>query len=314
MEIEAVSTQTNMASACLCVLCGLPAAGKSTLARRILSTAAQHGWRATVVPYDDLIPEQAFRTKVVEDGHTEWKSHRQAVLYCIEQFLQKSEILPEAPSSSGISVAAWEQCTQGLMGPKGLKPPLVFLLDDNFYYPSMRYEVCQLARKYSLGFCQVYLQCDLESCISRNQSRSQPVPTEVILEMVKRLESPNPQKFSWEVNSITLNSTGTVQRVMELISSALNNPLSLGEDNKEQKYLWDVGSRVMHCGACSGCANVCLVSATHCATRKSFPSEHWQMNWYLYSCKTSFTQSHTHIHTALCNILTYTPINTLGAV
>lgn len=25
------------------------------------------------------------------------------------------------------------------------------------------------------------------------------------------------------------------QRVMELISSALNNPLSLGEDNKEQK-------------------------------------------------------------------------------
>lgn len=63
---EAVSV--SRASACLCVLCGLPAAGKSTLARRILSTAAQHGWRATVVPYDDLIPEQAFRTKVVEDG------------------------------------------------------------------------------------------------------------------------------------------------------------------------------------------------------------------------------------------------------
>lgn len=241
---EAVSV--SRASACLCVLCGLPAAGKSTLARRIVSTAAQHGWRATVVPYDDLIPEQAFRTKVVEDGvnlqemHTEWKSHRQAVLYCIEQFLQKSEILPEAPSSSGISIAAWEQCTQALMGPKGLKPPLVFLLDDNFYYPSMRYDVCQLARKYSLGFCQVYLQCDLESCISRNQSRSQPVPTEVILEMVKRLESPNPQKNSWEINSITLNSTGTVsksdiQRVMELISSALSNPLSMGEDNKEQK-------------------------------------------------------------------------------
>lgn len=162
------------------------------------------------------------------------------MLYCIEQFLQKSEILPEAPSSSGISIATWEQCTQALMGPKGLKPPLVFLLDDNFYYPSMRYEVCQLARKCknllinwichltlygssnigltssdvadSLGFCQVYLQCDLESCISRNQSRSQPVPTEVILEMVKRLESPNPHKNSWEINSITLNSTGTVSK------------------------------------------------------------------------------------------------------
>lgn len=54
------------AAACLCVLCGLPAAGKSTLARTVLSTAAQHGWRAAVVPYDDLIPEHAFQTRAVE--------------------------------------------------------------------------------------------------------------------------------------------------------------------------------------------------------------------------------------------------------
>lgn len=55
------------APACLCVLCGLPAAGKSTLSCKIVSTAAQHGWRATVVPYDDLIPEHAFQIRVQED-------------------------------------------------------------------------------------------------------------------------------------------------------------------------------------------------------------------------------------------------------
>ena len=54
--------------ACLCVLCGIPAAGKTTLSAEVLSTAAQHGWRASVVPYDDLIPEQAFQTRGVEDG------------------------------------------------------------------------------------------------------------------------------------------------------------------------------------------------------------------------------------------------------
>lgn len=54
------------AAACLCVLCGLPAAGKSTLARTVLSTAAQHGWRVAVVPYDDLIPQHAFQTRAVE--------------------------------------------------------------------------------------------------------------------------------------------------------------------------------------------------------------------------------------------------------
>lgn len=61
--------EAGRAPVCLCVLCGLPAAGKSTLARKVLSAAAEHGWRASVVPYDDLIPEQAFQTKVVEDGN-----------------------------------------------------------------------------------------------------------------------------------------------------------------------------------------------------------------------------------------------------
>ncbi|XP_068439724.1 L-seryl-tRNA(Sec) kinase [Clinocottus analis] len=241
------------AAACLCVLCGLPAAGKSTLARELLSTAAQRGWRAAVVPYDDLIPEQAFLTRVVEevDGaipnrHTEWKLHREAVLRCVEQFLEKPQVLAELPNSCQINRAAWEQCIQALRQPEALdslqadQAPLVFLLDDNFYYPSMRYEVHQLARKYSLGFCQVYLRCDLESCISRNQTRSEPIPTEVILEMVKRLESPNPQKNSWETNSISLNTTDDlskcdIQKVMELISCALSNPLSPAVDNTEQK-------------------------------------------------------------------------------
>ncbi|XP_035002419.1 L-seryl-tRNA(Sec) kinase [Hippoglossus stenolepis] len=238
------------APVCLCVLCGLPAAGKSSLGLTVLSTAAQLGWRATVVPYDDLIPGQAFHPRVEEeeDGamHTEWKSHRQAVLQCIELLLKSPEVSAELLSGRQINTAAWEQCVRVLLQPEAVDPsqanraPLLFLLDDNFYYPSMRYEVFQLARKYSLGFCQVYLHCDVESCISRNQQRPEPVPTEVILEMGKRLEPPNPQKNTWETQSISLNTTDNlskldIQRVTELISSALRNPLSPVEDNTEQK-------------------------------------------------------------------------------
>ncbi|XP_017294016.1 L-seryl-tRNA(Sec) kinase [Kryptolebias marmoratus] len=249
MAAAAESRRVVGAPACLCVLCGLPAAGKSTLARRIVGTAGELGWRAAVVPYDDLIPEQAFQTEVLEDGiklqemHTNWKSHRQAVLHSIGQFLERLDVVAQVQSSSLINSAAWERCTQALLQPEDSKSdgtPLLFLLDDNFFYPSMRYEVYQLARKYSLGFCQVYLQCDLESCISRNHSRSKPVPTAVIQEMEKRLESPNPQKNFWEIQSISLNTTDSVskcdiQKVMELISSALKHPLSPVEDNTEQK-------------------------------------------------------------------------------
>lgn len=56
------------ASACLCVFCGLPAAGKSTLAQDVLRTAALAGWRSVVVPYDNLIPGHAFQAKAIDDG------------------------------------------------------------------------------------------------------------------------------------------------------------------------------------------------------------------------------------------------------
>ncbi|CAG5904875.1 unnamed protein product [Menidia menidia] len=249
--MAAVDTgSSSRAPACLCVLCGLPAAGKSTLARRVLEASAEYGWRATVVPYDDLIPGAAFRTTEGEHGleqhtHTEWRSHRRAVLQCLDQILQRPEGFAEFPGSPFISKDTWERCLQTLLNPEGSMPdgtPLLFLLDDNFYYPSMRYEVFQLARKHSLGFCQVSLQCDLESCISRNQKRARPVPDEVITDMTKRLEPPNPQKNTWEMQSITLNTQDGVskcdlQRVMELISLALGNPLNPLEDDTEQKVM-----------------------------------------------------------------------------
>lgn len=55
------------APACLCVLCGLPAAGKSTLAGELLRTATLAGWRYAVIPYDDLIPDHAFQAKEMDD-------------------------------------------------------------------------------------------------------------------------------------------------------------------------------------------------------------------------------------------------------
>uniref|UniRef100_A0A3P9LVG5 Phosphoseryl-tRNA kinase n=1 Tax=Oryzias latipes TaxID=8090 RepID=A0A3P9LVG5_ORYLA len=242
----AVAGRVDRVAVCLCVLCGLPAAGKSTLASRIVCAAAEQGWRVIVVPYDNLIPEQAFRIKdgeELQDMHTEWKSHRRAVLQCIQQFLENPGVRMELQSSSLINNAAWEQCIQFQLISESLAsdgPPYLFLLDDNFYYPSMRYEVFQLARKYSLGFCQVYLQCDLESCIRRNQSRSRPIPADVMLEMAKRLEPPNPEKNSWETQSLSIYtasnlSKNDIQRVVDLISSALSNPLSAAEDNTEQK-------------------------------------------------------------------------------
>lgn len=51
-----VFLQMSPAPACLCVLCGLPAAGKSRLALELRGHAHRLGWTTLLVTYDELIP------------------------------------------------------------------------------------------------------------------------------------------------------------------------------------------------------------------------------------------------------------------
>ncbi|NXS94140.1 PSTK kinase, partial [Jacana jacana] len=117
--------------------------------------------------------------------------------------------------------------------------PLYLILDDNFYYQSMRYEVYQLARKYSLSFCQVFLDCPLERCLQRNRQRSHPVPDQTICLMARRMEMPDLKKNAWEGKSLILQSLDCTleddERIMGLLAAALENPVKQNEENPEEK-------------------------------------------------------------------------------
>ncbi|KAL7869659.1 hypothetical protein AOLI_G00136470 [Acnodon oligacanthus] len=230
------------ATVCLCVLCGLPASGKSSLVQVASAQISKQGWGTFIISYDQIIAEEAFDFSPADSlskGQTRWKQHRQAVLTCLESFLQD----PQAPSPCQTEGNVWERFSQAISPAlhKSSSQPsrIAVLLDDNFYYQSMRYEVYQLARKYSTGFCQVYLHCPVEVCLSRNQDRGQPVPDEVIVEMSKRIEPPNAQKNHWEQSSLTLTSTDItdtdIQKLFQLMFSALENPLSPFQDDSEQR-------------------------------------------------------------------------------
>ncbi|KAJ8404789.1 hypothetical protein AAFF_G00331760 [Aldrovandia affinis] len=178
-----------------------------------------------------------------------WKVYRQEVLQCLDGFLQSEHTSVREAGANGGDCDTWARFARTVHDQQVLKTsdeshlniePLIVLLDDNFYYPSMRYEVYQLARKYSLGFCQLYLQCPLNSCLARNRARSCALPDEVIVEMEKRIEPPNPLKHPWEQNSLTLTSTNSflqqdIDMLMQFIAAALDNPIIPIQDNTEQK-------------------------------------------------------------------------------
>ncbi|XP_053306276.1 L-seryl-tRNA(Sec) kinase [Spea bombifrons] len=255
----------------ICLLCGLPGSGKSTLARSL-----EKHWLSEsvfVITYDDVITADSFAegprralgesreisslsAEPERDETSVWKQHRQHILGYLEHLIvavlnSSGLVCPESRSEE-----TWHRfvdclARQGLVSPARLDDgspchitnipennATCLVLDDNFYYQSMRYEVYQLACKYSLGFCQIYLQCPVECCLMRNRSRAVPVPDQTIWLMEKKMEIPNPRKNTWEQNSLVLDSSALTEEnpgISDLLKEAVENPLRpLQEDSKDK--------------------------------------------------------------------------------
>lgn len=51
------------------------------------------------------------------------------------------------------------------------------LLDDNFYYTSMRYSFCKIARRFRIGMLTIFVDCELSEALSRNRQRRSTPPS-----------------------------------------------------------------------------------------------------------------------------------------
>ncbi|NWR85774.1 PSTK kinase, partial [Furnarius figulus] len=171
-----------------------------------------------------------------------WKRSRREVLQCLECLLRALLCGAPLPGPEQPGWLRFLRCClpQALLQPEqGAAEQLCLLLDDNFYYQSMRYEVYQLARRYSLGFCQLFLECPLECCLQRNCLRSDPVPEQTIHLMARKIEMPDPKKNAWEQNSLILRSSDFIsednEEIINLLTTALENPVRPNEEDTEQK-------------------------------------------------------------------------------
>uniref|UniRef100_A0A1I8FXB4 L-seryl-tRNA(Sec) kinase n=2 Tax=Macrostomum lignano TaxID=282301 RepID=A0A1I8FXB4_9PLAT len=194
----------------LLIVMGLPGCGKTTLCsslcRSPLLPAASAPDSATIrchhVEFDSFVPDSAVQigANYDSDEASSWKLARQALLKSLDKLLCRL-VNGSKTYFSDDDDASLEPDLTGLMTEAEMKPAdwgRVILLDDNFYYASMRHAVFQLARHYSCGFGTVYLKASLAQLKLVNSIRDKPVPPAVIDRMWERLEAPNPERNPWE--------------------------------------------------------------------------------------------------------------------
>lgn len=72
----------------------------------------------------------------------------------------------------------------------------VFLPKDCIFYP------------FAVGvrFLEIILECPIEICLQRNLARQSPVDPKVIVDMLTKLEKPNPNSHPWEINHMIIRS------------------------------------------------------------------------------------------------------------
>ncbi|CAG5133203.1 unnamed protein product [Candidula unifasciata] len=246
-----LSSRCSDVHICICLLCGLPGSGKTSLLRTLLypskDTSEEMQQRLAQfmivgIEYDAIVPWRTVDSRYALDkedkGNGKWKHDRGQVVTATEVLLQHichnglSEISLQT-KPEGLLVDVWQQFLQVLelfnAERQNIRNQIVLIVDDNMYFRSMRYEYYKLARKYGTGFCQIYLQCSCEKAAERNKNRQgiNQVSDEVILKMSEKLEPPDQEKHYWESNSITIRAEDSIDidRILTMIQSAILNPV-----------------------------------------------------------------------------------------
>lgn len=170
-------------------LIGLPAAGKSSLAHKLVDMSRRKLLQSSVVviSFDDYI-------NLDELG--DYKHQREALLGQIESLLLH---LIESVGHWGSILS-----THQLMIPQtgyNLTAHCVTLivLDDNFYFRSMRQRVRAMCRNIHCPHFQIFVKSSLDDAIQNNLRRSNLVPEAIIKKMHLQLEEPvNPRTIIYE--------------------------------------------------------------------------------------------------------------------
>lgn len=222
------SPPDERARVCLLCTCGLPGAGKSTLARRIAARAVAAGdvARADIVSFDDVEREVRLETARAR-GETRdaargfdaqaWRDSRKLALARVDALLASDD---DADASDGVDARR------------------LVIADDNFYYASMRYQAHQLARRARAAHVQLHVNVPVELARARNERRAadEIVPSVAFDRMANAFEPPDPGKRTFEDPTVRTDDDASNTRVRS--DDDVNHDDVNDDDVNDDAYAW----------------------------------------------------------------------------
>lgn len=166
---------------------GLPASGKSTLARRLVEWFGQG---VIHLEYDEL-EDDIIQQKIEEERREAWNQARKVALNKLEMYLQKLKSNEESPS--------------------------IFLLDDNFHLRGMRKQIHRLLLNHKpLHFGIIWMRTPLDVCLERNQRRERKIPLDVFEKMNQAMEAP---RAAWEDYYIEVDNDTSFETIVSFVQA-----------------------------------------------------------------------------------------------
>lgn len=173
----------------ICLL-GLPATGKSSFAVKLQAFSNN---------FENCHPIHINYDEIMKNNISDWKALRKDIFKNVEKLLFYIK------NKENVTF----QCNTFQMYVNLFKfSDITFvIIDDNMYYRSMRYEYYQLARSFSINYCQIFFpQNELEKLYQINRKRSEDsfIPEEVIFRMAQRFEIPNSKwekEITWTIKN-----------------------------------------------------------------------------------------------------------------
>ncbi len=166
---------------------GLPASGKSTLARSLIK---EFGNEAIHLEYDEL-EDAIVLLQINQERRDAWNQARKLAMNKLEFHLIQAKSNEESPS--------------------------ILLMDDNFHLRGMRKQIHRLLLNYKpINFGIIWMQTPIHVCLERNRQRERIIPSHVFEKMKKAMEPP---RTAWEDYAIHVHEYTPFETVKAFVDS-----------------------------------------------------------------------------------------------